>query len=220
MEKIDMTYSRKNTTFYTDSELEQIDEDALVNQFQNGDTEAFNPLVLKYQKKIYNLMYQRVRDQETAKDLCQEVFLKAFNALPNFKGGSAFYSWIYRIAINCSIDFQRQRNRNKVITFEELPFEADEVLRMTDSHPSPEQLLNEKELGLIIRKAVKKLPPGQRRVFNLRHRRELAIKEIAALLNRSEGTVKAHLHHAHRQLQGMLLPYLRNEPLEWNGEIQ
>jgi RNA polymerase sigma-70 factor (ECF subfamily) len=215
-----MTYTQKTTTFYTDSELEQIDEDALVNQFQNGNTEAFNPLVLKYQKKIYNLMYQRVRDQETAKDLCQEVFLKAFNALPNFKGGSAFYSWIYRIAINCSIDFQRQRNRDKVLTFEELPFEADEVLRMTDAHPSPEQLLNEKELGLIIRKAVKKLPPGQRRVFNLRYRRELAIKEIAALLNRSEGTVKAHLHHAHRQLQGMLLPYLRNEPLEWNGEIR
>ena len=215
-----MTYTQNPTIFYTDSELEQIDEGELVNQFQNGDTEAFNPLVLKYQKKIYNLMYQRVRDQETAKDLCQEVFLKAFNALPNFKGGSAFYSWIYRIAINCSIDFQRQRNRDKVLTFEELPFEADEVLRMADSHPSPEQLLNEKELGLIIRKAVKKLPPGQRRVFNLRHRRELAIKEIAALLNRSEGTVKAHLHHAHRQLQGMLLPYLRNEPLEWNGEIR
>ena len=215
-----MTSIQKTRTFYTDTELEQIDEDALVNQFQNGDTEAFNPLVLKYQKKIYNLMYQRVRDQETAKDLCQEVFLKAFNALPNFKGGSAFYSWIYRIAINCSIDFQRQRNRDKVLTFEELPVEVDEVLRMTDAHPSPERLLDEKELGLIIRKAVKKLPPGQRRVFNLRHRRELAIKEIAALLNRSEGTVKAHLHHAHRQLQGMLLPYLRNEPLEWNGEIQ
>lgn len=220
MEKIDMTFTQKSITAYTDTELEQIDENALVNQFQNGDTEAFNPLVLKYQKKIYNLMYQRVRDQETAKDLCQEVFLKAFNALPNFKGGSAFYSWIYRIAINCSIDFQRKRNRDKVLTFEELPLEADDVLRMTDDYPSPEQLLDEKELGLIIRKAVKKLPPGQRRVFNLRHRRELAIKEIAALLNRSEGTIKAHLHHAHRQLQGMLLPYLRNEPLKWNGEIR
>ena len=215
-----MTYIAKNITFYTDAELEQIDEDALVNQFQNGDTAAFNPLVLKYEKKIYNLMYQRVRDRETAKDLCQEVFLKAFNALPNFKGGSAFYSWIYRIAINCSIDFQRQRKRDKVLTFEELPLEADEMLRMTDAYPSPDKLLDEKELGMIIRKAVKKLPPGQRRVFNLRHRRELAIKEIAALLNRSEGTVKAHLHHAHRQLQGMLLPYLRNEPLEWNGEMQ
>ena len=215
-----MTYMQTPTTLYTDSELEQIDENELVNRFQSGDTEAFNPLVLKYQKKIYSLMYQRVRDQETAKDLCQEVFLKAFKALPNFKGGSAFYSWIYRIAINCSIDFQRQRNRGKIFPFEELSPENEDVLKITDPHPSPDRILEEKELGYIIQKAVKKLPPGQRRVFNLRHRRALAIKEIAALLNRSEGTIKAHLHHAHRQLQGMLLPYLQNEPLKWNGETQ
>ncbi len=215
-----MTYPQKFATAYTESELEQIDEDALVSRFKDGDTEAFNPLFLKYEKKIYNLMYQRVRDRETAKDLCQEVFLKAFKALPNFKGGSAFYSWIYRIAINCSIDFQRQCNRSKLLTFEELPLDADDVLTMMDSHPSPEKFLEEKELGKMIRKAVRKLPPGQRRVFNLRHRRELAIKEIAVLLNRSEGTIKTHLHHAHRRLQDMLLPYLRNEPLEWHGEIE
>ena len=213
-----MTNTQKPTSMYTASELEQIDEDELVNRFQNGDIEAFNPLVLKYEKKIYNLIYQQIRDRETAKDISQEVFLKAFKALPNFKGGSAFYSWIYRIAINSSIDFQRQRNRSRVLTFEELPPDADDVLRMSDSHPSPEKLLEEKELGKVIRKAVRELPPGQRRVFNLRHRRELAIKEIAVLLNRSEGTIKAHLHHAHRRLQGMLLPYLRNEPLEWHRE--
>ena len=213
-----MTNTQQPTGMYTASELEQIDEDELVNRFQNGDIEAFNPLVLKYEKKIYNLIYQQIRDRETAKDISQEVFLKAFKALPNFKGGSAFYSWIYRIAINSSIDFQRQRNRSRVLTFEELPPDADDVLRMSDSHPSPEKLLEEKELGKIIRKAVRELPPGQRRVFNLRHRRELAIKEIAVLLNRSEGTIKAHLHHAHRRLQGMLLPYLRNEPLEWHKE--
>lgn len=213
-----MTNTQKPTSMYTASELEQIDEDELVNRFQNGDIEAFNPLVLKYEKKIYNLIYQQIRDRETAKDISQEVFLKAFKALPNFKGGSAFYSWIYRIAINSSIDFQRQRNRSRILTFEELPPDADEVLRMSDAHPSPEKLLEEKELGNIIRKAVRKLPPGQRRVFNLRHRRELAIKEIAVLLNRSEGTIKAHLYHAHRRLQGMLLPYLRNEPLEWHRE--
>ena len=213
-----MMNTRKSTSAYTASELEHIDEDELVNRFQNGDTEAFNPLVLKYEKKIYNLIYQRIRDREIAKDISQEVFLKAFKALPDFKGGSAFYSWIYRIAINSSIDFQRRRNRNRVLTFEELPPDADEVLRMSDAHPSPEKLLEEKELGKIIREAVRKLPPGQRRVFNLRHRRELAIKEIAVLLNRSEGTIKTHLHHAHRRLQGMLLPYLRNEPLEWHSE--
>lgn len=213
-----MTNTRKPTSMYTASELERIDEDELVNRFQNGDIEAFNPLVLKYEKKIYNLIYQQIRDRETAKDISQEVFLKAFKALPNFKGGSAFYSWIYRIAINSSIDFQRQRNRSRILTFEELPPDADDVLRMSDSHPSPEKLLEEKELGKVIRKAVRELPPGQRRVFNLRHRRKLAIKEIAVLLNRSEGTIKAHLHHAHRRLQGMLLPYLRNEPLEWHRE--
>lgn len=214
-----MTNTQKLTRVYTASELEQIDEDELVNRFQNGEIEAFNPLVLKYQKKVYNLIYQQIRDRETAKDISQEVFLKAFKALPNFKGGSAFYSWIYRIAINSSIDFQRRRNRSRVLTFEELPPDADDVLRMSDVHPSPEKLLEEKELGRIIRKAVRKLPPGQRRVFNLRHRRELAIKEIAVLLNRSEGTIKTHLHHAHRRLQDMLLPYLRNEPLEWHGEL-
>ncbi len=203
---------------YTDPNLEQMSEDELIRRFQDGDTEAFNPLVLKHQQKIYNFLYRRVRDRETAKDLCQEVFLKAFKALPNFKGDSKFYSWVYRIAINCSIDFQRQRSRVKVLTFEELSFDADDVLRMLNSHPSPETLLESEELGRIIRKAVQKLPPGQRRVFNLRHRRKLAIKEIAALLNRSEGTIKAHLHHAHQRLQGMLLPYLQNQPLEWNGE--
>ena len=204
---------------YTDTNLEQMSEDALIREFQNGDTEAFNPLVLKYQKKIYNFLYRRVRDREAAKDLCQEVFLKAFKALPNFKGDSTFYSWVYRIAINCSIDYQRQQSRVRVFAFEELSFDADDVLRMMNSHPSPETLTESEELGRIIRKAVQKLPPGQRRVFNLRHRRELAIKEIAALLNRSEGTIKAHLHHAHQRLQGMLLPYLQNQPLEWNGEI-
>lgn len=213
-----MTDTRKPTRMYTASELEQIDEDELVNRFQNGDIEAFNPLVRKYEKKIYNLIYQQIRDRETAKDISQEVFLKAFKALPHFKGGSAFYSWIYRIAINSSIDFQRQRNRSRVLTFEELPPDADDVLRMSDSHPSPEKLLEDKELGKVIRRAVRELPPGQRRVFNLRHRKELAIKEIAVLLNRSEGTIKAHLHHAHRRLQGMLLPYLQNEPLEWHRE--
>ena len=203
---------------HTYTNLEQISEDELVERFQSGDTEAFNPLVLKYQKKIYNFLYRRVQNRETAEDLCQEVFLKAFKALPNFKGDSTFYSWIYRIAINCGIDFQRQRNRVKFLTFEELSFDADDVLRIVNAYPSPETITEIEELGHIIRKAVQKLPPGQRRVFNLRHRRALAIKEIAVLLNRSEGTVKAHLYHAHQRLQGMLLPYLRNQPLEWNEE--
>ena len=216
-----MTFTQKTTTFYTD--LSNLNRLMRMRLSISSRTEIQRLLILSclnIKRKFTTSCTNGFAIRKQQKTSARRSFLKAFNALPNFKGGSAFYSWIYRIAINCSIDFQRQRNRDKVLTFEELPFEADEMLRMTDSHPSPEQLLDEKELGLIIRKAVRKLPPGQRRVFNLRHRRELAIKEIAALLNRSEGTVKAHLHHAHRRLQGMLLPYLRNEPLEWNGEIR
>ena len=213
-----MTDARKYTAFYTAAELEEIDEVELVNRFQNGETEAFNPLARKYEKKIYNLIYQRVRNRETAKDIRQEVFLKAFKALPDFKGGSTFYSWIYRIAVNCSIDFQRQRKRNKVLTFEELPENADDVLRMTGTAPSPEKLIEDAELGEVIWKAVEQLPRGQRRVFNLRYRKELPIKEIAALLNRSEGTIKTHLHYAHKRLRGLLRPYLGNERLEWYQE--
>ena len=105
-----------------------------------------------------------------------------------------------------------------MVAFEELTLNADEELRMTERHPPASRLAEQRELGRIIWKAVSKLPPGQRRVFNLRHRKELPIKEIAARLNRSEGTIKAHLHHAHKRLQTLLLPYLRNEPLTWNGE--
>ncbi len=193
-------------------------EQELIERFQNGDTEAFNPLVLKYEKKVYNLIYQRVRDRETAKDLCQETFLKAFQALANFKRESAFYSWLYRIAVNCSIDFLRKSKRSPAFRFEELTLSADDELRMAESQPSASQAIENKELGSIIRKAVRHLSPGQQRVFNLRYYKELQIKEIAALLNRSEGTVKTHLHHAHRRLRDMLLPYLQNEPLTWNGE--
>ncbi len=206
------------TTPQSSTELNFHADNELIERFQNGDTEAFNPLVVTYKKKVYNLIYQRVGDRETAKDLCQETFLKAFKALPNFKRESAFYSWLYRIAVNCSIDFMRKRDRMSTFTFEELTLGADDELRMVDSQPPASQVVEEKELGSIIRKAVRRLPARQQLVFNLRHYKELRIKEIAALLNRSEGTVKAHLYYAHRRLRGMLLPYLQNEPLKWNGE--
>ena len=199
-------------------ERNDFDEAELVARVQNGDTEAFNPLVYKYQEKIYNLIYRKVRDHETAEDLCQEVFLKAWQALPNFKGHSVFYSWLYQIAVNCSIDFLRKRDRGKVLGFEELPQNADDTLQMTDVQPSPCEVLERKELGHIIRKAVYRLPPGQRSVFYLRHWEELSIKEIASRLGKSENTVKTYLHYAHRKLRNMLRPYLQNETRAWYRE--
>jgi RNA polymerase sigma-70 factor (ECF subfamily) len=200
------------------AELNPLDEQELVARVQKGDREAFTPLMYKYQQKIYNLIYRKVRNHETAEDLCQEVFLKAWQALPNFKGQSLFYSWLYQIAVNRSIDFLRKRNRQYVTGFEELPQNADDTLQMTEVQPSPCALLERKELEQIILKAVYQLPLSQRSAFYLRHWDGLPIKEIASRLDKSENTVKTYLYHARRKLQRMLLPYLQNEPLVWYQE--
>ena len=199
----------------THMELSLADEKELIIRTQRGESEAFNPLVNKYRQKIYNLIYQRVRNRETAEDICQEVFLKAWKALPNFKGQSAFYSWLYKIASNCSTDFLRKQNKQSVISWEELPSNAEMVLEVTQTRPSISQIVEKKEFECIVAEAVRQLPTGQRRVFHLRYAEELPIKDIASRLNRSEGTIKTHLHHAHRKLRDMLRPYLQNEPIGW-----
>jgi len=197
------------------SELSLFEEKELIIRTQKGETDAFNPIVSKYQQKIYNLIYQRVQDREMAEDICQEVFLKAWQALPNFKGQSAFYSWLYKIAINCSIDFLRKQNKRFVLSWEELLLNSDETLEASQRQPSISQILEKKEFRNIVGKAVRQLPTSQRDVFYLRYGEELRIKDIALRLNKSEGTIKTHLHHAHRKLRDMLRPYLQNEPLGW-----
>ena len=194
------------------TELNASDEEELIARTQHGDTEAFNPLVRKYQPRIYNLIYRHIRNHEAAEDLCQEVFLKAWRALPNFQRRAVFYSWLHQIAVNCSIDFIRKQSRQIVFATEELTINADDTFQMPQTHPSPDDILEKEELGHIIREAVAQLPPGQHAVFNLRYREELSIKEIALHVNKSESTIKAHLYHARQNLQDMLRPYLKNEP--------
>ena len=188
------------------------------HRFQNGETEAFNTLVLKYQNRIAKLIYRQINDAESTKDLCQEVFLKAYKSLPKFKRESAFYSWLYRIAMNACIDFLRQQSRRKTVGLDDL-IGGPEELCLISKQPSPSQLVEMAELGEIINKAVNLLPPKQQQVFRLRYEQKLQIKEIAVAVNRSEGTVKTHLHHAHRRLRELLRPYVENRPLDWDGEV-
>lgn len=197
------------------SMLPPTDEKELVERFQNGEKDVFNELVIKYQGKIYNLVYKYVSNSETARDLSQEIFIKAFRALPRFKRQSAFYSWLYRIAINLCIDFIRQQKRGQTLSFEDLTTGGNDEVVFNDVSPLPPDQVEAKELGHIIGKAVEQLPPKQQRVFNLRYHDGLQLKEIAAQLDRSEGTIKAHLHHAHKRLQTLLVPYLKNEKMEW-----
>lgn len=189
------------------------DEAELITRTQNGDTQAFNAIVHTYQQRIYDLIYKRVRHHETAEDLCQEVFLKAWQALPNFKEKSVFYNWLYRIAVNCSIDFLRSQKREIVFPHAALPENADDELKMTWTQSSPDEILEKEELRHIIRKGTRQLPLGQRRVFYLHYGKGLPIKEIASRMNKSEGTVKAHLYHARQKLRRILRLYLQDKPI-------
>ena len=195
------------------------DEAELIARVQKGDTEAFTPIVHRYRERIYKLIYRWVRHHETAEDLCQEVFLKAWQALPRFKGGSLIYSWLYRIAINCSKDYLRKQKRQFIFACEELPDNADDVLQMAQMQPGPDEIFEKKELKSMIIGSVHQLPFHQRRVFYLHYRDGLLIKEIASHLNKSESTIKSHLYHARQKLQHMLRPYLQDEPFKGSEEV-
>ena len=189
----------------------QHDEYVLIHRTQQGDPESFNPLVTKYQNHIYTLIRKQVQDPEIAKNLTQETFLKAFRAINTFRGDSAFYSWIYRIARNICIDFQRKQQAEQEID----SLHTIDERRITHTHSDPGDILQKQELRQILRDAIAHLPPTRQRVFLLRYAEELPIKDIATRIKRSEGTVKTHLHKAHHQLQELLTPYRQNQYIPW-----
>ncbi|HIE30706.1 TPA: RNA polymerase sigma factor [Candidatus Poribacteria bacterium] len=190
------------------SKAQSKDDNRLVERFQNGELEVFNELVIRYQDKIYRLAYGFVNNREDALDLSQESFLRAFQALGHFERKSAFYSWLYRITTNLCIDFLRNRSRTKTVPLDEESAYLPNALIKGYKQYSPTKYVEAKELQQHIINAVSELSPKQREVFILRHWDGLQIKEIANVIGRSEGTVKAHLFHAVRNLRKHLAGYL------------
>lgn len=181
----------------------------LIERTQHGDTQAFNPLVVKYHPRVYNHILGRVKHTETAKDLTQETFIKAFRGLNSFRFESTFYSWLYRIAENlCTDAFRRQKKEHTIESLHSI----DERY-ITATHPSACRDIERQELWEIIRNAIAELTPTRKEVFLLYYRAELPIKEIAQRLSKSEGTVKTHLRNARLQLQEYLTPYLTSGDL-------
>jgi len=187
-----------------------MDEDlGLVERFQLGDISAFNTLVSKYQTRIYDVVYSHTHNIEDAYDLSQEVFLRAFKSLGKFKKRSSFYTWLYRIAINACIDFTRQNSRITTIPIEEWSAVLEPRNLGNPNHEnSPARAVEIQELRQLITKAINQLPPKQRVVFIMKRYQGLSLEEIAKLLDRSVGTVKAHLSHATSKLSCLLGPYL------------
>ena len=183
----------------------------LVERFQEGDSEAFDRLYIRYRGRIHGVVRSIISNPEDAHDVTQDVFLKAFQGLENFKGASQFYSWLYRITINRCIDYMRQRSKQRVISDDPV---SDDVLygNVANRHPSaPSKAVENEEFHTYLRQAVMQLSPKQKEVFILRYREELPLKEIGRKMGLSTGTIKAHLFQAQRNLRTLLLPYLRHD---------
>ena len=178
-----------------------LDEKRLIERTQHGDIKAFNPVVQKYHHRVYNQILGNVKDPETAKDLTQETWLKAFRAIHTFRGTSPFSSWLYRIAENVCIDYFRKQKHDIE------PLHLIEERRVTQTHPCPSRDVERGELRKHLRTAIQQLTPLRRQVFCGYYLQELSIKEIAARLSKSEGTIKSHLRNARLQLREHLTPF-------------
>ena len=186
-----------------------LDDKHLIERTQSGDPEAFTSLVAKYQDRLYGHINGRVTEPELAKDLTQETWLKAYRAISSFRGDSAFYSWLYRIAENvCTDHFRRQKHNTE-------PLHLIDEYRITETVPCPSRDVERVELREHLQAALVALTPIRRRVFLLYYHHEMPIKAIATEIGRSEGTIKSHLRNARLQLRELLTPYVENRHVPW-----
>ena len=170
---------------------------ALVQRVQQGERSAFDLLVAKYQHKILNLVMRYVKDPSEAMDVAQEAFIKAYRAVPNFRGDSAFYTWLYRIAINTAKNHLVAARRRPLSLEAELPesdaFEPFAVLRDIDT---PERLALTDEIGEAIASAVEDLPDELRTAILLREIEGMSYEEIAQAMDCPVGTVRSRIFRA------------------------
>ncbi len=167
----------------------------LLRLFQEGDESAFNHLVLRYQEKVYWVARRFVNDHDGADDVTQEVFVKAYEALKEFRGESSIYTWLYRITVNIALNSLRKQ---KVREF----FRIDEMFDVQDvTTESPDEAVEKKEERKLIEEAISRLPEKQKSVFVLRYNEELPYEEIAKILKTSVGGLKANYFHAVRKIQ-------------------
>ena len=187
------------------------DEANLVRRARQGDMSAYDELVRRYQERIYATIYHMTSNHEDANDLAQEAFIKAFQALKSFKGGSTFYTWIYRIAINKTINFLKQRKNRAHLSLNDLDFNAehdpDLVALISDKTPRRDAGLA--ELQEKLNAAMLKLSEHHRLVVTLHDVQGMSHEEIAEVMDCNIGTVRSRLFYARQQLQALLSDYLK-----------
>jgi len=181
----------------------------LIIRLQRGDKRAFDLLVLKYQQRVINLVSRYIRDPSEAQDVAQEAFIKAYRALPRFRGDSAFYTWLYRIAINTAKNYIVAQSRRPPSTGvdAEIAEQLDVGVRLKDN-ATPEHLLLEQEIAETVHKAISALPDDLRTAISLRELEGLSYEEIANTMSCPVGTVRSRIFRAREAIDAKLKPLL------------
>jgi RNA polymerase sigma-70 factor, ECF subfamily len=188
-------------------------DEELVARAQGGDVDSFNQLILRWERPIYALAYRVIGREEDARDVSQEAFLRAYRALPGFKGQAKFSSWLYRIALNLCRDWIRKQRRAPV---QQMPEGVDPVEMAGEAGPveSIEELVARKELSAVVSEAMALLPEEQRTAIILKEYHGMTFQEIADLQGCPLSTVKTRLYHGltvvrrHLEKNGRMTPQL------------
>ncbi len=181
------------------------EEADLISRCQRGDQEALKEIFDRYRERIYRIAYGVVRHREDALDIVQEVFVKLYRSIENYRGQSSFYTYVYRMAMNTAIDFARKRKRATASSLDE-----EGAFQPSDSPElRPEAILIDKELEEKVNRAMAKLPEDQRAAMIYREVEGLSYQEMAQTMGCSIGTVMSRLHYGRKRLQKLLKGYVK-----------
>jgi len=183
------------------------EEQAIIARATEGETQAFNLLVEKYQAMAYSVAYRMLREQDAAADVVQDSFIKAFRALAGFQGGN-FRSWLMRIVANTCYDVLRVQQRRATDSLDDLPVDHDHITALVDHAESPESYAERMELNQFLEIGIQALPPEQRLVLVLCDIHGYTYEEIAEIADLPMGTVKSRISRARLRLRD----YLLNKP--------
>ncbi len=196
----------------TDGALTEKEQDRLlVERARNGDTAAFDTLVLKFTPRLYATVYNMTANREDTADLLQDVFARAYRSLTRFRGDSGFHTWIHTIAVNMTLNFLKRSQRHRTQSLDDMDSNIEndkDYLELTASS-DPVREAGLKELQEQLNAAMQQLPETQRAVVTMFDIQGMAHAEIGRIMGLSEGTVRSRLFYAHRQLQATLSEYLK-----------
>ncbi|SBT11807.1 RNA polymerase sigma factor RpoE [Vibrio celticus] len=189
---------------------EQLTDQVLIERVQSGDKQAFNLLVVKYQNKVCNLISRYVNNSGDVPDVAQEAFIKAYRAIPNFRGESAFYTWLYRIAVNTAKNhIVAQSRRPPATDVDAEDAEYYETGNALKEISNPENLTLSKELKQVVFGAIEALPEDLKTAMTLRELEGLSYEEIAEVMDCPVGTVRSRIFRAREAVEKKIKPLLQ-----------